>query len=55
MKVLLSYREGGGLPVVEGGDSLMTHSAGPVTIQKKAFKYVMTSEPLIPTTGTPEI
>jgi hypothetical protein len=51
VKVMLTYREGGGLPVVGGGDSLMTHSAGSDTIQRKAFKYVMASEP----TGTPDI
>jgi hypothetical protein len=42
---MLPYREGGGLPVVGVGCSLMTHSAGSVTTQKKAFKYVMPSEP----------
>jgi len=42
---MLPYREGGGLPVVRGGGSLMTHSAGSVTTQKKALKYVMASEP----------
>ncbi len=45
VKVMLLYREGGGLPVVGGGGSLMTHSAGSVTTRRKAFKYVMTSEP----------
>jgi hypothetical protein len=45
MKVMLPYREGGGLPVVGGGGSLMTHSAGSDTNQRKAFKYVMASEP----------
>jgi hypothetical protein len=45
VKVMLPYREGGGMPVVGGGGSLMTHSAGFVTTQKKAFKYVMASEP----------
>ncbi len=35
----------GGLPVVGGGGSLMTHSAGSVTTLSKAFKYVMASEP----------
>ncbi len=38
-----SCREGEGLPVVRGGGSLMTHSAGSVTTQKKSFKYVMAS------------
>ena len=42
---MLPYREGGGLPVVRGGGSLMTHSAGSVTTQRKALKYVMASEP----------
>ncbi len=42
---MLPYREGGGLPVVGGGGSLMTHSAGSVTTQRKALKYVMVSEP----------
>ena len=45
VKVMLPYREGGGMPVVGGGDSLMTHSAGSVTTQRKALKYVMASEP----------
>ncbi len=36
---------GGGLPVVGDGGSLMTHSAGSVTTQSKAFKYVMAAEP----------
>ncbi len=31
--------------VVEGGGSLMAHSAGSVTTQMIAFKYVMASEP----------
>ncbi len=34
-----------GLPVVGGGGCLMTHSAGSVTTQRKAYKYVMASEP----------
>ena len=42
---MLPYREVGGLPVVGGGVSLMTHSAGSVTTHRKAFKYVMASEP----------
>ncbi len=45
VKVMLPYREGGGLPVGGGGGSLMTHSGGYVTTQRKAFKYVMASEP----------
>jgi hypothetical protein len=51
VKVMLPYREGGGLPVVGVGGSLMTHSAGSVTTQKKAFKYVMASKPY----STPDI
>ncbi len=39
-----AIQRGGGLPVVGGGGSLMTHSAGSAT-QRKAFKYVMASEP----------
>jgi hypothetical protein len=31
---------GGRLPIVGGGSSLMTHSAGYVITQRKAFKYV---------------
>jgi len=42
---MLPYREGGGLSVVGGWDCLMTHSAGSVTTQRTAFKYVMASEP----------
>jgi hypothetical protein len=38
-----AIQQGGGLSVV--GGSLVTHSAGSVTIQRKAFKYVMASEP----------
>ncbi len=40
-----AIHRGGGLPVVGGGDSLMTHSAGSVTTQSIALKYVMASEP----------
>jgi hypothetical protein len=36
---------GGGLPFVGGVGSLMTHSAGFVTTQSIAFKYVMASVP----------
>ena len=36
---------GVGLPVVGGGGSQMTHSAGSVTTQRIALKYVMASEP----------
>jgi hypothetical protein len=35
----------GGLPVIRGGGSLMTHGAGSVTTQSVAFKYVMAFEP----------
>jgi hypothetical protein len=35
----------GGLPVVGGEGSLMTHIAGSVITQRKAFKYVMASGP----------
>jgi hypothetical protein len=42
---MLPYREGGGLPVVVGGGSLMAHSPVSVTTKMKAFKYVMASEP----------
>jgi hypothetical protein len=35
----------GGLPVVGGGDSLITHSAGSVTTKSIALKYVTASEP----------
>ncbi len=40
-----AIHRGGGLPVVGGGGSLMTHSAGSVTTQSTALKYVMASEP----------
>ncbi len=40
---MLPYTEGGGLPVVGGGGSQMTNSAGSVTTI--ALKYVMASEP----------
>ena len=45
VKVMLPYREGGGLPAVGGGGSLMTHSAGSVTTQSIELKEVMASEP----------
>ncbi len=45
VKVMLPYTEGGGLPVVGGWGSQMTHSAGSVTTQSIALKYVMASEP----------
>jgi hypothetical protein len=51
---MLPYRDGGGLPVVGGGGSLMTHSTGSVALKEsKAYKYVMASEPYC--TGTPDI
>jgi hypothetical protein len=34
-----------GQPVVGGGGSLMTHSAGSVTTQSIELKYMMASEP----------
>jgi hypothetical protein len=37
----------GGLPVVGGGGSVMTHAAGSVTTQSIAFKHVMASDLLI--------
>ncbi len=40
----VAKQRGRGLPV-GGGVSLMTHSAGSVTTQGKAFNYVMASEP----------
>jgi hypothetical protein len=36
---------GEGLPLMGEGGSLMTHGAGSVATQRKAFKYVMASEP----------
>jgi hypothetical protein len=42
---MLPYREGGQLPVVGFGDSLMTLGAGSVNSRRIAFKYVMASEP----------
>jgi hypothetical protein len=45
VKVMQPYTVGGGLPVVGGGGSLMTHSAGSVTTRSIALKYVMASEP----------
>jgi hypothetical protein len=40
-----AIHRGGGLPIVGGGGSLMTHSAGSVTTQSIALKYVMASKP----------
>ena len=34
-----------GVPVVRGGGSVMTHTAGSVTTLSIKFKYVMASEP----------
>ena len=45
MKVMLPYTKGGGLPLVGAGGSLITYSAGSVTTQSIALKYVMASEP----------
>ncbi len=41
---VLPYKVGGGLPVV-GGNSAITHTAGSVTTQSVAFKYVMAFQP----------
>ena len=40
-----AIHRGGGLPVVGGGGSVVTHTAGSVTTQSKAFKYVMAFKP----------
>jgi hypothetical protein len=40
-----AIHRGGGLPVVGGEGSLMTHSAGSITTQSIALKYVMASKP----------
>ncbi len=40
-----AIQSGGGLPVVRGGGSVMTHTAVSVTTQSIAFKYAMASEP----------
>ncbi len=46
VKVMLpNGGEGGGLPVVGDGGSLITHCAGSVTTPSIVFKYVMVSEP----------
>jgi hypothetical protein len=42
---MLPYKVGGGLPIAGGGGSVMTHTAGSVTTQSIALKYVMASEP----------
>ncbi len=38
-----AIQSGVGLSIVGGGCSLMTHSAGSLTTQSIAFKYVMSS------------
>jgi hypothetical protein len=40
-----AIQRGGRAACSGGGGSLMTHSAGSVDTQRKAFKYVMASEP----------
>jgi hypothetical protein len=45
VKVMLPYKVGGGLPVVGGGGSVVTHTAGSVTTLSKAFKYVIAFKP----------
>jgi hypothetical protein len=42
---MLLYKVGGGLPVVGGGGSVVTHTDGFVTTQSIAFKYVMAFKP----------
>jgi hypothetical protein len=42
---MLPYKVGGGLPVVGGGGSVMTHTAVSVTTQSIVLKYVKASEP----------
>ncbi len=42
---MLPYKVGGGLPVVGGWGSVVTHTAGSVTTQSIAFKYVMAFKP----------
>jgi hypothetical protein len=42
---MLKYKVGGGLPVMGGGGGVMTQTAGSVTTQSIAFKYVMATEP----------
>jgi hypothetical protein len=39
VKVMLPYREVGGLPVVGGGGSMMTHSAASVTVLPPKGKH----------------
>jgi hypothetical protein len=45
VKVMLPYKVGGELPVVRGGGSVVTRTAGSVTTQSIAFKYVMAFKP----------
>jgi hypothetical protein len=52
VKVFQSYEVGGGLPVIGGGCSLITHSACSVTTQSIAFKCVMVSEHVQKTCST---
>ncbi len=40
-----AIQSGGRLPAVGSWGSVMTHTAGSVTTQSIAFKYVMASEP----------
>ncbi len=42
---MLPYKVGGGLPIEGGRGSVMTHTAGSVTTQSIALKYVMAFEP----------
>jgi hypothetical protein len=42
-----AIHRGGGLPLMGGVGSLMTHSAGSVTIRRKAPTYVMAGLPYI--------
>ncbi len=42
---MLPFKEGGGLPVVRDGGSVMTHTTGSVSTQSIAIKYVMASKP----------
>ncbi len=41
----VAIQSGGGLPVVRGGVSGISNTAGSVTTQSIASKYVMASEP----------
>ncbi len=44
-EVYAAIHSGGWMPLVGGGGSLMTPSAGSVTTQSMALKYVMASGP----------